>query len=501
MTKDLLLGIDFGTGGCKITLIDTAGSILASRSGEYPSSHPHPGWGEQNPADWHTVLCRLLRELQPTQYGRLLAISLDSYTHGAVLLDEKMQVIRPTIIWTDQRSVKECSWLKANHFDLIFNTAYQAPTPTWTLPQMLWLKNNEPENFARIRHISFVKDYIRYLLTGELACDSIEAQGTLFWDMKQGCWSKELCALAGIPFEALPEIRKPTACGGKITAAAAAATGLPEGVAVIMGASDSAVEDYAAGAIAPGQCILKLATAGNVNVMTANAVPHPESLTYSHVIPGMWYTVTATNAAAICQRWFRDLFCGTEKLEAAREGINVYDYLDRLAENAPPGANGVFFHPYLMGERSPYWDPNLRGSFTGMSMGTTKEDLSRALLEGVAFSLRDCFRTIEKMGLATHESILIGGGAKSRIWSRIVCDVFNTPVTCPTGCDASFGSALLAGVGIGVFADEVSAVKQCLKLDRALRPIPENAEFYARRFEQYRRIHDALCNVYRDSNK
>ncbi|MFA5204154.1 MAG: xylulokinase [Lentisphaeria bacterium] len=501
MGKDLLLGIDFGTGGCKITLIDTAGNILASRSGEYPSDHPQPGWGEQNPADWYAVLCRLLRELNPAQYGRIMALALDSYTHGAVLLDENMQVIRPTIIWTDQRSVKECVWLKANYFGLIFNTAYQAPTPTWTLPQMLWVKNNEPENFARIRHISFVKDYIRYLLTGELACDCIESQGTLFWDMKQHCWSKELCVLAGIPLEALPVIKNPTDYAGKITAKAAAETTLPEGIVVIIGSSDSAIEDYAAGAIAPGQCILKLATAGNVNVMTANANPHPETLTYSHVVPGMWYTVTATNAAAICQRWFRDLFCGTEKIEAETLGVNVYDYLDQLAENSPAGANGVFFHPYLMGERSPYWDPNLRGSFTGMSMGTAKGDLSRALLEGVAFSLKDCYRTIEKMGLITQESILIGGGAKSRIWSRIVCDVFNTPVTCPTGCDASFGSALLAGVGIGVFADEVSAVKQCLKLDRTLSPIKENARFYAERFEQYRAIHDVLCNVYRDLNK
>ncbi len=497
MNKDLLLGIDFGTGGCKIILIDTVGNIVDSCSGEYPSSHPHPGWGEQNPADWYAVMCRLLREMNPSQHGHILALAMDSYTHGAVLLDEKMQVIRPTIIWTDQRSIKECAWLKANHFDLIFNTAYQAPAPTWTLPQMLWLRNNEPENFARIKHISFVKDYIRYLLTGELACDCIEAQGTLFWDMKNGCWSKALCNLAGIPFDALPRIGKPTDLAGQITAAAAAVTGLPAGLPVIMGASDSAIEDYAAGAIAPGQCILKLATAGNVNVMTAAAHPHPETLTYSHVVPGMWYTVTATNAAAACQRWFRELCCGTEKIEAEKRGINVYEYLNELAEAAPLGANGVFFHPYLMGERSPYWDPNLRGSFTGMSMGTTKGDLSRALLEGVAFSLKDCYRTIERMGLSTHESILIGGGAKSKIWSRIVCDVFNTPVICPSGCDASFGSALLAGVGIGVFTDEVSAVKQCLKLDRMLTPIPDNAERYQQLFVQYRRIHDVLADVYK----
>ena len=489
MKKDLLLGVDLGTGGCKVTLIDTEGNLIDAVSGEYHTSHPKPGYAEQNPSDWYDTMCTVLGKLKHRE--RIAAVALDSYTHGAVLLDEKMQVIRPTIIWTDQRSVKECEFLKNNYFDLIFNTAYQAPTPTRTLPQMLWLKNNEPDNFARIKHISFVKDYIRYLLTGELACDSIESQGTLFWDMKKSCWSEELCGLADIPFKALPRIGKPTELAGKLTAKAASETGLPKGIPVIMGASDSAVEDYASGAIKPGQCILKLATAGNVNVMTAKAHPHPETLTYSHVVPGLWYTVTATNAAAICQRWFRDNFCAA--------GTN-YEELNELASQSPPGSNGVFFHPYLMGERSPYWDPCLRGGFTGLSMASAKADMSRALLEGVAFSLRDCYRTIEKMGLNTHEFILIGGGAKSQLWSRIICDVFNAPVKCPAICDASFGSALLAGVGTGVFNDEVSAVRQCLKFEREFAPVAENAEFYARQFGHYRKIHDALADVYRNIN-
>jgi len=498
--KDLLLGIDFGTGGCKITLIDPAGTIVDSRSGEYPTNHPHPGWAEQDPADWYAVMCRLLHEMRPTQHGRLIALAMDSYTHGAVLLDDTMQVIRPTIIWTDQRSVEECAELKEKYFDLIFQTAYQAPTPTWTLPQLAWLKHHEPENFARIKHLSFVKDYIRYRLTGNLACDAIEAQGTLFWDMKAGCWSRELCALAGIPLETLPPIGQPTDRAGAMTAEASRDTGLPEGTPVIMGASDSAVEDYAAGAIEPGQCILKLATAGNVNVMTASAHPHPATLTYSHVVPGRWYTVTATNAAAVCQRWFRDQFCRDEIAQAQRDGVSPYTLINQLAATAPRGADGVFFHPYLMGERSPYWDANLRGSFTGLSMSTTKADLARALLEGVAYSLRDCYRTIESMGLAVHEAILIGGGAKSELWSRIVCDVFNLPLACPAGSDASFGSALLAGVGVGVFADEVSAVRQCLKFDRTLTPDPTGAAFYARQFDRYRRLHDVLAEVYRENN-
>ena len=502
MTKDdLLLGIDFGTGGCKITLIDTDGRALNSYSGEYPTIHQKPGWAEQNPADWYAVMCDILRQIKPWEQGNIIGLALDSYTHGAVLLNDKLKVIRPTIIWTDQRSVKECEYLNAKHRSLVFKTAYQMPAPTWTLPQMMWLNNNEPETLARTKHILFVKDYVRFLITGEIACDCIESQGTLFWDMKQGCWSEKLCEIAGIPFKALPAIGKPTDIAGKITSKAATETGLPEGVPVVMGTSDSAVEDYAAGAVEPGQCILKLATAGNVNVMTAEANPHPETLTYSHVVPGMWYTVTATNAAAVCQRWFRDNFCSAEAAQAKRAGLNVYDLLDREAELSPPGSNGVFFHPYLMGERSPYWDPNLRGSFTGMSMSTNKGDCLRALLEGVVFSLKDCYRTIEKMGLNTHEFILIGGGAKSGIWSRIVCDVFNAPVKCPVSCDASFGSALLAGVGAGVFADELSAIKQCLKFNRQLEPDPENTLFYAKHFEYYREIHDALSDVYQKMNK
>lgn len=490
MNKDLLLGIDFGTGGCKVTLIDPAGTVIESASGEYPTIHPKPAWAEQNPADWHRVMCSVLNKLK--HRDRIAALAMDSYTHGAVLLNEKLEVIRPTIIWTDQRSVKECEFLKEKYFDLIFKTAYQAPTPTWTLPQMLWLRNNEPHVLKQVRHILFVKDYIRFLLTGEMACDCVESQGTLLWDMKSNCWSEALCALADISAGLLPRVGKPTDIVGKMTRQAALDTGLPEGIPVIMGASDSAIEAYAAGAIEAGQCVLKLATAGNVNVMTSKAHPSRETLTYSHVMPDMWYTVTATNSAAACQRWYRDKFCVP--------GAS-YDELNEIAAQSPPGSNGVFFHPYLQGERSPYWDPNLRGSFTGISMANTRGDFSRALLEGVAYSLRDCYRTIEKMGLKVREFILIGGGAKSPLWSSIVCDVFNAPVKCPSSCDASFGSAMLAGVGTGVFKNEAVAVRQCLKMEREISPVQERAEFYGTQFRYYRDIHDALSGCYGSMNK
>lgn len=499
MHQDLLLGIDFGTGGCKLTLLDAAGALQAVRSREYPTLHPRPGWAEQDPAAWWGALRALLQELDPSLRARVRALALDSYTHGAVLLDEDLRVIRPTIVWTDQRSAAECAWLRERHFDLVYGTACQAPAPTWTLPQLLWLRQAEPEQFARIRRISFVKDYVRFLLTGELACDVIEAQGSMLWDLRAGIWSHALCALAEVAPEWLPRTGAPTDPAGRISARAAAETGLPQGALVLFGASDSAIEAYAAGAIRPGQCVLKLATAGTVSVMTDAPRPSPRTLTYSHIVPGLWYSVAATNAAAVCLRWFRDQCCDAEQREAAVQGGSAYDRIEHLAEASPPGARGVFFHPYLMGERSPYWDPDLRGSFTGLSLSTTRGDLARAILEGVAYSLRDCLRSLEELGFPAGRGILVGGGARSPLWSRIVCDVFNLPLACPAAGDASFGSALLAGVGAGVFNSLEDAVRQALRIEREYAPDPERAALHNRGFAQYRHIHDALAAAREDA--
>ena len=498
MMKDLLLGIDFGTGGCKVTALHVSGSFAGEASEEYPTEHAQPGWSEQDPADWYDAMCRALKKLRQNgiDLDRVLSISFDGSTHNAVLLDSHMRPVRKTIMWTDQRSVEECKYLRENYGELIFQTAYQQPTPTWTLPQMLWLRKHEPEALAKTEKILFVKDYVRYLVTGVAVTDCIEAQGTLFFDMKRMTWSEELAALAGIRPEQLPALVNPADPVGSVTADAAAVTGLPEGTVVICGTSDSAVEDYGAGAIEPGDCIVKLATAGNVNVMTAEPHPFATTLTYSHVIEGMWYTVSATNAAALCQRWMRDTLCQAEKMEAEVSGTKAFALMDRLAEGSVPGANGVMFHPYLQGERSPYWDPKLRASFTGVSISSTKGDFIRALFEGVACSLRDCYGTIEEMQLPVKRIFLIGGGARSRIWSEIVANVFNCSVSVPTPGDASFGACLLAGTGIGLFRDVKDAVSRCLHVDRTISPNPDSAARYAGLFETYRRIHDALAPVY-----
>ncbi|MBN2452388.1 MAG: xylulokinase [Lentisphaeria bacterium] len=492
----ILLGIDIGTSGCKVTAIDAAGRVLAEASGEIVTSRPRPGWAEQAPEDW----CAVLREILAGMFrggslvpGHIAALALDGSTHNAVLLDRHGRALRPAIMWTDQRAAAEAAELNRLHGDDLLRIAYQTAAPTWTLPQMLWLRRHEPDVLPRTDRMMFTKDYVRWRLTDVWCTDTIEAQGTLFHDMARGRWSAELYALAGIPAAILPPLVSPTEVVGRVTAAAAREFGLPEGIPVVCGCSDSAVEDYAAGAIEPGQCVVKLATAGNVNVMTAEPHPHPRTLTYSHVIPGLWYTVTATNSAALCLRWFRDAFCAGEAHRAQARGANPYDELDRLAAASPLGARGLLFHPYLQGERSPYWDPDLRGSFTGLTMRHGRGDCLRALMEGVAFSLRDCRRVLDAMGLPIREIRLIGGGARSEIWSRIVCDVLGADVVRPSGCDASFGSALLAGVGTGVFADPVQAVTTCVRTLPPLVPEPTARTAYDHLFDIYRDLQQAVA--------
>ncbi|MEK6795320.1 MAG: xylulokinase [Spirochaetota bacterium] len=485
------MGIDLGTGSCKVTVIDERGTLIAEASGEYPTSHPQPGYAEQDPNDWWHVVCDILKRMKAEatwEVGDIAAVALDGSTHNAVLLDKNNAVIRPVIMWTDQRSAAEAKELQAAHGKEILRIGWQMPTPTWTLPQLAWLNRHEPDTLARTAHILFVKDHVRYRMTGVAATDHIEAAGTLFFDMEKRAWSRELCDLIGLPLSVLPEIVQPTDRVGVITAEASRETGLREGTPVIAGASDSAVEAYAAGALDDGQAVIKIATAGNVNVMTSKPHPHEKTLTYPHIIPGRWYTVTATNAAGVSKRWLRDVLSGSDELS--------YADMDTAALASSIGANGVQFHPYLSGERSPYWDADLRASFTGLSMANGRGDIIRSLMEGVAFSLRDCSRVIDTMGLALNEIRFIGGGAKSELWRTIVADVFGRTLFVPAMSDASFGAALLAGVGVGIFPTARDAIARCGKIGAEINPSKDAHERYGSLFERYLKVHDALAPVY-----
>lgn len=499
--EELLLGIDLGTGGCKITIINPAGVVRAEASHDYRTHHPRPFYSEQNSQDWFPALqACLLKVKDRVNLMSIMCLSVDGSTHNAVLLDKNGAIIRPVIMWLDQRSVKETAFLEEHWGEEIFKIGYQKVAPTWTLPQLLWIKNNEPDNFRKIDRIMFVKDYVRYLLTGTWQTDYIDAQGTLLFDMAKRTWSSYLCSLIGLPERVLPPLCEPAEITGTVTVEAARLTGLKAGIPVICGTSDVTAEDYGAGAVKPGQCVIKLATAGNLNVMTAKATPGSKTLTYSHVIPGLWYTAVATNTAASSMRWFRDTFCTEEQEAAGRNGIQVYPYLENEARNVPAGADGLIFHPYLMGERAPHWDARLRASFIGATMAHGKGHFIRAVMEGVAFSLKDCFHLAESMGLMVDEFILIGGGAKSRLWAQIVCDVLGKKVSRPEVTDASFGTALLAGVGTGVFRDLTDAVQRCVRREDELTPDPRNRAFYEKQYKYYGQIHDRLQNLYTEMN-
>ena len=483
-----LLGIDFGGGASKATLIDTLGNIIAESTAEYPTYYPEGGGCEQEPKDWEKALVdniAALKEKSKIDTSSILCIAVDSATHTAVLCDGNKKPIRPAIHWTDSRSVKESRELNEKYGEEIFKTSLHRPGTFWTLPQIIWVRNNEPENFKKIKHIFFEKDYIRYLLTDVFCTDYIEAEGSMLFDCEKLCWSKMLCDIAGIDVSFLPPIKNPTDVIGKVTAAAAKMTGLCEGTPVICGTTDTVMEVFASGAVKKGDVTVKLATAGRICVITDKPYPHRDLVNYSHVAEGLWYPGTATKSAAASYRWYRDTFGGN------------YKDLDDGAKAVPIGCEGLRFHPYLNGELSPYADPMLCGSFTGVRATHTKAHFTRAVLEGVCYALLDSRSVLTEAGIdCSLTATAIGGGTKGELWRQIAADILGMTLRTVESSDSSLGSAMLAGIAAGVFKDVQDAAEKCVKFKSVTVPNPENTEKYLKVFEEYKKIHDALAPIY-----
>lgn len=484
-----LLGIDFGGGSSKATLLDTLGNIVAEHSVEYPTYYPQLGWCEQAPRDWDMALWVNVKDLlakSGVAAGDILAVSIDSATHTWVMCDEDFKPIRPAIHWTDSRSHRQAEKLKQEYGDFIFEKSFHRPDTIWTLPQILWVKEEEPENFKRLRHIFFEKDYIRYGLTGVYCTDYIEAQGSMLFDCNTGKWSAELLAMAGITEEALPPVVKPTDIIGEVTLQAAARTGLAAGTPVICGTTDTVLEVFASGAVNPGDVTVKLATAGRICVVTEKPYPNRHLVNYSHVAEGLWYPGTGTKAAASSYRWYRDTFGGS------------YEELNEGAATVPIGSEGLMYHPYLNGELTPYADPLLCGSFIGMRATHTKAHFTRSVLEGVALSLLHSKKTLEEIGIPHGtKATIIGGGAKGELWRQITADCLGMELTRTQSSDSSLESAMLAGVAMGVFSSPEEAAKACIREIGVTVPVPENTAKYAEIFKEYVAVHDALAPIYR----
>ena len=483
-----LLGIDFGGGASKATLLNTQGEIVAENTVEYPTLHPQDGWCEQCPEHWISALNENIKALllkSGANSEDILAVAVDSATHTAVICDENATPLRDAIHWTDTRSTSEAKYLAENFGELIFQKAYHKPDTIWTLPQLMWVKKNEPEIFEKIKYIFFEKDYIRYFLTGVYCTDYIEAQGSMLFDYNEMCWSKELCDLGGIDIALLPKLVNPTDIVGGITKAASESTGLKEGTPVIAGSTDTVMEVFASGAVKKGDITVKLATAGRICVITDKPYPHKYLINYSHIAKGLWYPGTATKSCAASYRWYRDTFGGD------------YKELDKGASEVEIGSNRLMFHPYLNGELTPYGDPKLCGSFTGMRAGHTKAHFTRAVMEGVSLSLLDCKRALDEIGIKYGDkATVIGGGAKGEIWRQITADVLGISLTTTRSSDSSLGSAMLAGVAIGVFESPEQAASLCVKQETTTYPNLENTKKYEKIFARYKKIHDALAHIY-----
>ena len=482
-----LLGVDFGGSSSKATLLGEDGRVAATATCEYPTYYPQSGWAEQNPEDsWNAFVSNVRELLEKSGVApeEIAAVALDAATHKAVLLDAQDRPVRNAIYWTDTRASAEADELRARCGEEITRLSFNSVSSLWTLPQLLWLSRHEPETLARTAKIMAVKDYIRYRLTGDFVTDDIEAMGFMLLDANRNAWSDELCALAGVTADKLPPLVRPTQPLSAIREEAARETGLRPDTLVIAGTTDTVMEVYAAGAIAPGQATVKLATAGRICAVTERAVVDPCLVTYRHVIDGLWYPGTATKSCAASNRWYRDTFGGD------------YAQMSDAAAGVARGSDGLFFHPYLQGEITPYRDDKLRASFVGATGHHTKAHFNRAVLEGIAYSMKDCYRELERLGIAPREAVLIGGGAKAPLWRQIMADMLGIPLRTVSDVDSSLGSAMLAGVAAGVFADHRDAAARCVRIQDEIAPDPEGVAYYERGFGLYRQIQAALAPIY-----
>lgn len=483
------LGIDFGGSSSKATLLGEDGRVYATASQEYPTYYPQNGWAEQDADDSYRAMVANIRQiLSETGIAPqdIAALALDAATHTAVLVDENDRPVRRAIYWTDARSTAQAARLKSEMSRELIEECYNDVSSLWTLPQLMWLRENEPETLQRTRKIFAVKDYVRWRLTGDFVTDRIEAMGFLLLDARSNQWSEHLCEMAGIRAADMPEIVDPMQRLSPLTRQAQQDTGLSASTVVIAGATDTVMEVYAAGAIRPGQATIKLATAGRICSITDHPVVDPRLITYRHVVDGMWYPGTATKSCAASYRWYRDTFGGQ------------FSEMSQAAASIKRGCDGLMFHPYLQGEITPYLDDRLRASFVGAAGFHTKAHFNRAVLEGVAYSMKDCYCTLAEFGIAPQEAIAIGGGAKNDLWRQILADMINIPLTTVRNVDSSLGSAMLAAVTVGAFADHEAAVRQCVEPTGCTMPDPEGVAFYQEQFERYRRIQRVLAPIYHE---
>ncbi len=495
-----LLGIDVSTTGAKALVIDPHGTVIASATEEYPLYTPKPLWSEQNPEDWWQGTVQAIRRVLQTpgvSADEIAAIGLTGQMHGLVLLDQAGQVLRPAILWNDQRTGPQCAEITAwaGGLERLLALIGNAMLPGFTAPKLLWVRENEPEIYDRIRHVLLPKDYIRYRLTGEYATEVSDASGTALFDVGNRRWCATLAGLLQVPMAWLPACEESHVVTGKITPLAAEITGLKPGTPVVGGGGDQAAQAVGSGIVRPGVISVTSGTSGVVFAHQEHYAAEPAGRVhvFCHAVAGAWHAMGVMLSAGGAFRWFRDALGNEEKAAAAANGKDPYDLLTAAAAQVPAGAEGLLFLPYLTGERCPYPDPNARGAFVGLTLRHTKAHMTRAVLEGVSFGLRDSLELIKSLGVPIQQVRASGGGARSALWRQIQADVFGTELVLINVTEgAAFGAALLAGVGAGLYRDVLEAVDACVRVVDSTSPQPEAVKVYQQLYPLYRGLYHAL---------
>jgi xylulokinase len=495
-----MMGIDVGTTGTRAVVVRPDGHVVGAATGDHqPMRMAKPGWAEQDPADWWQatiIAVRAALENASLKGADIAAIGLSGQMHGVVLLDKTYAVIRPALIWCDQRSQAQCDWITAKVgserlIQLVSNPALTG----FSAPKLLWVRDNEPENYERAAHFLLPKDFVRFRLTGDFATEVSDASGTLLFDVTNRRWSSEMLGALEVDSKLLPRAYESPEITGQITRETAVVTGLKAGTPVVGGGGDQASSAVGNGIVLPGLTSATLGTSGVIFTYTDAPKLDPQGRihTFCHAVPGKWHVMGVTQGAGLSLRWFREHFGQSEAWYARQTGVDPYEFIIKEAEKVPPGSEGLLWLPYLMGERTPHLDAQARGMWFGLTAAHTRAHLIRSILEGVAFSLRDSLEIFQELEIPVQQIRASGGGSRSFLWRQIQADVYGKElVTLRTSEGSAFGAALLAGVGAKIYASVQEAARAAIQIRERMMPQAANVRRYDKQYQIYRSLYPAV---------